>query len=312
MQTPQPSKPQASATRPEAGQQGPTRRALMLGLVGAGLAGPACARPRHGLMSGPDAEGRSLWRVPAGRANLTQIATLVRPKGLTRPRLALIAHGSTEIAAERAAFPLPAYGVLTGWLLARGYAVLLPQRPGHGDTGGPYLEAQGPCEAPDYAKSGRATAATMAAALTFIRARPELDLDPRHSLVIGASAGGWGALALAGNPPPGVSGIVAFAPGRGGRSYNQPGLNCAPERLVETAAAFGRAARVPGLLIAATNDSFFPRALARRIAEAFLRDPRSRFVLTEPFGAEGHTMVEEAAALPLWAPALSDFLDRIG
>ena len=63
--------------------------------------------------------------------------------------------------------PQPEYRALAGFLVARGFAVLVPERLGHGATGGKYLEDQGGCDEADYAKSGRATADEIAAAMGF-------------------------------------------------------------------------------------------------------------------------------------------------
>jgi len=41
---------------------------------------------------------------------------------------------------------------------SRGFAVLVPQRLGHGATGGKYIEDQGGCNEADYAQAGRSTA----------------------------------------------------------------------------------------------------------------------------------------------------------
>ena len=48
--------------------------------------------------------------------------------------------------------PQPEYRALAGWLVANGFAVLVPERPGHGATGGKYLEDQGGCDEADYAR----------------------------------------------------------------------------------------------------------------------------------------------------------------
>jgi pimeloyl-ACP methyl ester carboxylesterase len=68
----------------------------------------------------------------------------------------------------------------------------------------------------------------------------------RHegAVVVGHSAGGWGALALAGEDPKAVSAIVVFAPGRGGHANDAPNQVCAPHTLITAAAAFGEGARV--------------------------------------------------------------------
>ena len=50
-------------------------------------------------------------------------------------------------------------------------AAAQPERPGHGATGGKYLEDQGGCDEADYARSGRATADEITAAVGLVRKR---------------------------------------------------------------------------------------------------------------------------------------------
>ncbi len=84
--------------------------------------------------------------------------------------------------------------------MARGFAVLVPERPGHGATGGKYLEDQGGCDDADYSRAGYATADSIKAALG-LSARGESFIRQDGAVVIGHSAGGWGALALAERRP---------------------------------------------------------------------------------------------------------------
>ena len=71
-----------------------------------------------------------------------------------RFRSRVIAHASTQNVLRRAQMPQPEYRALAAWLVARGFAVLVPERPGHGATGGKYLEDQGGCDEADYARIG--------------------------------------------------------------------------------------------------------------------------------------------------------------
>ena len=65
---------------------------------------------------------------------------------------------------------------------------------------GKYLEDQGGCDEADYSRSGHATADEIAAALDYLREQPFIRQD--GAVVVGHSAGGWGALALAGETRP--------------------------------------------------------------------------------------------------------------
>jgi dienelactone hydrolase len=175
--------------------------------------------------------------------------------------------------------------------VARGFAVLVPERPGHGATGGRYLEDQGGCDEADYARAGRATADSIAAALDFMRGQSFIRQD--GAVIAGHSAGGWGALALAERNPPGVSAIVAFAPGRGGRANDLPNQVCAPHTLISAAAEFGKAARVPVTWLVAANDSYFSPDLSRRMADAFRAGGgKVDFRALATSGSEGHWLVE--------------------
>ena len=112
----------------------------------------------------------------------------------------------------------------------RRYAVAVPQRPGHGETGGPYYEAQGGCANADFAKAGHGAAASIEAAVDYLSR--QAFVRKTGTVAFGHSAGGWGALALATHSLRPLAGVVAFAPGLGGRIDDVAGKNCAPDRLI--------------------------------------------------------------------------------
>src|SRR6185295_3025673 len=115
----------------------------------------ACAQASIGP-SGPE-EGvirRQSWLIPAQDRITLMRTTVFRPQGSGPFPLAVINHGSTQNEMRRAGYRLPQYTALTEWLVARGYAVAVPLRPGHGETGGPYYEAQGGCANANFAKAG--------------------------------------------------------------------------------------------------------------------------------------------------------------
>src|SRR5205814_4281193 len=109
------------------------------------------------------------WLVPTPEGDRAAHAVLFRPPGAGPFRLAVIAHATTQNVLRRAQMPQPEYRALAAFLVARGFAVLVPERLGHGATGGTYLEDQGGCDEADYAKSGRATADEIAAAVGLLR-----------------------------------------------------------------------------------------------------------------------------------------------
>ncbi len=254
---------------------------------------------------GPESEPDRMqrWLLPSPDAATAARAILYRPPGDGPFRLALIAHASTQNVLRRAQMPQSEYRALAAFLVARGFAVLVPERPGHGATGGRYLEDQGDCDEADYVSAGRATAEAIVAALNYLRSQSFVRQD--GAVILGHSAGGWGALALAGEKLKGVSAIIAFAAGRGGHANDVPNQVCARHRLVSTARAFGKGARVPVTWLVAANDSYFSPKLSRRLADAFRSGGGSAdFHVLAASGSEGHWLAESEAGVKIAAPEL--------
>jgi dienelactone hydrolase len=186
----------------------------------------------------------------------------------------------------------------------------VPERPGHGGTGGRYLEDQGGCDEADYARSGRATADAIAAASGFMR--KQSFIRPDGMVIVGHSAGAWGALALAGANPKDVSAIIAFAPGRGGHANDQPNKVCAPHTLMAAAAEFGKEARVPVIWLVAANDTYFSPELSRRMADAFRGSGgKAGFHVLAASGSEGHWLAESEAGIKIAGPELDRALKTL-
>ncbi len=231
------------------------------------------------------------WLVPSPDPGTAAHAVLFRPPGEGPFRLALIAHASTQNVLRRAQMPQPEYRPLAEWLTARGFAVLVPERPGHGGTGGKYLEDQAGCDEADYSRSGRATAEEISAALNYVRGQSFI--RPDGAVVIGHSAGAWGALALAGTDPAAVSNIILFGAGRGGHANDFPNKICAPHTLIAAAGEFGQGARVPVTWLVAANDSYFSPEFSRQLADAFrLGGGKVVFRVLAASGSEGHWLPE--------------------
>jgi dienelactone hydrolase len=281
---------------------------VVLGFVGTQS---ATAQPRFGAQ-GAEAEPARMqqWLVPSPDPETAAHALLFRPSGDGPFPLALIAHASTQNVPRRAQMPQPEYRALAAWLVARGFAVLVPERPGHGATGGKYLEDQGGCDEADYSRSGYATADSIKAALGYLREQPFVRQD--GSVIVGHSAGAWGALALAGENPKGVSAIIAFAPGRGGRANDLPNQVCAPHTLIQSAAEFGEDTHLPVIWLVAANDSYFSPDLSRQMVDAFRTGGgRVDFRVLPATGSEGHWLAETEAGVKIAGPELDSALKAL-
>jgi dienelactone hydrolase len=274
-------------------------------LVPAILAGQTPLRPPAFGSGGAEGEPNreQQWLVPTPAGGRPAHAVLFRPPGDGPFRLAVIAHATTQNVLRRAQMPQPEYRALAAFLVARGFAVLVPERLGHAATGGAYLEDQGGCDGADYARSGRVTAEQIRVALEFMRGQPFVRSDA--AIVIGHSAGGWGALALAGEDPNAISAIIAFAPGRGGHANDFENRICAPHTLLAAATAFGKQARVPVTWLVAANDTYFSAEFSRKMAEAFRAGGgRVDFHALPPFRSEGHWLPETESGVQFAASAL--------
>jgi dienelactone hydrolase len=280
-------------------------KAFLALLVFLGLTSRAAsAEPPLGAQ-GPEGEPNreQAWRVPTPDRDTSARAVLFRPPGDGPFRLALIAHATTQNALRRAQMPQPEYRALAAFLVARGFAVLVPERPGHAATGGNYLEDQGGCDDADYAHAARATAEEIALPLEFLRTQSFIRKD--GAVIVGHSAGGWGALALAGSDPISISAIIAFAPGRGGHADDVPNQVCAPHALLSAAGEFGKAARVPVAWLVAANDTYFSPELSRQLAGAFRSaGGKVEFRVLAPSRSEGHWLAETESGVAIATPEL--------
>src|SRR5262245_607381 len=255
------------------------------------------------------------WLLPGADPNVPLRATVFRPAGsvgegaagLLRQPLVMINHGSDAFTRE--AVSLPVFYWLSRWFVERGYVVVLPQRRGHGATGGDLAEGRDTCANPDHLASGQAAADDIEAALRFMQRQSFV--DPARLVVAGVSTGGWAALALAARNPPGLQLVVNFAGGRGGHAYGLAHAICGQDRLIAATAAFGSAARIPTFWAYAENDSFFGPELAAAMVAAWQAAGGSAELIVLPaYGEEGHAMVDDRASWRLWGPALDHALAR--
>jgi dienelactone hydrolase len=250
---------------------------------------------------------RQTWLVPSTQPSIAMRTTVFRPPGPGPFRLAVINHGTTQNAERRRLLGAPDFASMAQWFVRHGFAVAVPQRPGHGDTGGDYREDQGGCDDADFARAGYGAAESIAAAVAYLRTQPFVRTT--GVIVVGQSAGGWAALALASRPPAGVGAVIDFAGGLGGRSWDRPNNNCAPDRLIAAAAEFGRTARIPTLWIYTENDTYFAPRLSGAMAAAFrAAGGNADYELLPPLGDDGHFMAERPGSEATWGPVVERFL----
>jgi dienelactone hydrolase len=256
-----------------------------------------------------------VWAIPV---TLPTIAYVVRPVGRGPFPLVVMNHGVSMSQRERGFFPLVEFRDAAMWFARRGYMVVAPSGSGYGAAAldeperglySLFFSKVGSCDDPNFRDAGRAVALIDKWIIEYMT--DQKLIVPDNTIVVGQSAGGWAAIALSGENLPAVRAIVAFAAGRGGRVGGKPDNNCAPDRLVEAAGEFGRAARTPMLWIYIENDTFFGPELSRRMHEAYTKaGGNAEYHLLPPFGSDGHFLVSSRDGLPLWTPLVGAFLDK--
>jgi dienelactone hydrolase len=281
--------------------------------ISAGFAGSARATSDMFGPFGPEGPRmrEQLWLVPSGDPKRPLRATVFRPDesstDAVRRRLVVINHGTDEM--TRVSVAMPVYYWLSRWFVDRGYIVVVPQRRGHGATGGDLAEAVGTCETADHYNSGQIAADDIAATIDYMIKQPFV--AARDVIVVGISTGGWASLALSARNLPSVASVVNFAGGRGGHAYGRANAICNYQGLLAAARQFGKTARQPSIWLYSENDSYFAPEVARALAREWQDGGGNAQV--HIFAAQkedGHAIADDRADWDLWGDALEDFLDR--
>lgn len=279
---------------------------------------PAIAADRSDLGPfGPEGPRmrEQFWVLPSGDPDSVLRATVFRPDDAAdaaetpqRP-LVVINHGTSS--ATRLSVAMPVYYWLSRWFVDRGYVVVLPQRRGHGATGGPLAEAIGNCSDPDHARSGEIAADDIEAVVDFMASQPFV--RPQSTVVVGISTGGWASLALAARKPSNVAAVINIAGGRGGYAGGKPNNVCAERRLIDAVSAYGRTARVPTLWLYSENDSYFGPKLAKAMADAWRSaGAEAELHILPAYGTEGHDIANDRAGWDVWGEVADRFLGTHG
>ncbi|HJU17787.1 MAG TPA: CocE/NonD family hydrolase [Stellaceae bacterium] len=284
------------------------RLALALLLACAGLAEAQQAPGPVGSPSGPWREQMHWIPLDVGNARSLLSARVCRPAGEAPARVVVIAHGSPPLAFRRPTMaPAACNGEAARWFLDRGFVVVAAMRRGYGSSGGNWAEGLGGCENADFRHAGLETARDLAAIVDYAASLPFA--RPQGIVLVGQSAGGWGAIAYDSLPHPRVSAIVNMAGGRGGHRDLRPNTNCRPDLLAAAAGAFGRGATTPMLWIYTANDSYFAPSIAAAMYDAYTRNGgRAEFYPLGPYGSDGHRLFFGRGGSQIWGPLVERYL----
>jgi dienelactone hydrolase len=236
-------------------------------------------------------------------------ARLYLPTGTPPYPLVIINHGSPRNPDSRQHMSSSKlYTAASQWFASQGYAVIVPLRRGYGGSEGKFAEGFKSCQRPDYAQAGLATAEDI---LGVVADMQKQDFIDRHRIIIvGQSAGGWGAIAAASYNPQGVLGVINFAGGRGSYADDK---NCSFPALIEAAAKFGQTARIPTLWIYTENDRYFNPNLARQMFAQFSQPSpaEDKLLILSAFRQDGHSLFSSKSGLANWTGKVASFLQQV-
>ena len=225
-------------------------------------------------------------------------------------------HGSTGGLATSPAEPLAMRKLPLGFgfLLERGFTVVVPLRRGVAESGGTYVEEcpyhAGKCSLADYRTVvetglGDALASTDAVFEQIVLAK----LKPRTGkvLLLGFSRGGFVALQFAASRPRQVHGVIAVSPGLMSVSDRWPAEENARRVSLQQkmVARTGATYKGPTLWVYAASDPFYRNSFPRQLFSSFqMSGGRGEFFFIDQHSLpNGHVPPFE-----LWRPAAERFL----
>ncbi len=234
-------------------------------------------------------------------------AQVLTPPGRHKKPLAVITQGSPRKPSNRKQMTTYQYLSRAMEFARRGYVTAIVMRRGYGQSTGQWFESYGRCDAPNYKRAAETTAKDIIGAISALSKQP--GVDSNRVLVVGQSAGGIGAVAVASKNPPGVIATINFAGGRGSRSQ---GKVCKDRALVGAYSQFGKTAVLPSLWVYTRNDGYFGPALSQRFHQAFTASGgNADYILTSAFGKDGHKLFSRKG-IARWRPLVDDFLRKNG
>ncbi|MDR3451556.1 MAG: dipeptidyl aminopeptidase [Rhodoferax sp.] len=286
---------------------------LAAGLLGLALAGPLPAQPVTEQVL-PEVARLSL--LIDGKPSEV-VADIYKPAGAGPFPLVIFSHGRAGSSVGRSRLRNPiAVGHGNYWL-RQGVAVVAPERPGYGETGGADVEDSGGrwqdarCSGnPDFTRTAEHARRTVLATYEWALQQPWVRKD--RILIEGQSVGGMATVATAALNLPGVVGAVNFSGGAGGNPHGSPGKSCVPDNLTETYRQFGRQARVPSLWLYAQNDQYWGPQMPQVWFEAYRAGGSdTELVMTGPVdGYDGHQLLLHGG--PMWSAPLGAFVKKVG
>jgi dienelactone hydrolase len=232
--------------------------------------------------------------------------TVYRPTGDGPFPLVVFHHGRAS-EAKRATQGRYRPESLARYFVAKGFAVLVPNRIGYWKTYGTFD--------PEYSGCGPIDAMSMAASdqvLATVEVAKTLPyVDANRWLVAGASVGGVTTVATVGRAPEGLVAGINFAGGTGGDPVYRPGSPCNPYATTRYWGEIAKNAKAPMLWLYWENDKYWGADYPKTWHKAWVDGGgRAQFTGFSAVGEDGHAGLN--IDMDHWLPVVDDFLVRLG
>jgi dienelactone hydrolase len=226
--------------------------------------------------------------------------TVLTPDGLGPFPLAVMNHGATA-AIRPNLQPRYRQTFSAYYFLSRGYAVVLPMMRGFAGSEGRQISNGCNQEA-----VGLANANDIRAVIDYMSTQPYI--DGSQVVVAGQSFGGWNTLAFGTLNHSHVKGLVNFS---GGANISNCGFT--QTALAIVAEHFGTRTKVPSLWFYGDNDTIFAPSIWRAMYEHYTAaGGEAELFDYGSFMNDSHNLLGFPEGLPIWAPRLDAFLEKIG
>ncbi|AQS84386.1 MAG: CocE/NonD family hydrolase [Acetobacter aceti] len=240
-----------------------------------------------------------LFRLPTRDGTILE-ATLLLPHMAGPFPLAIVSGGASHISGSNHG-TRDRYDYLSGYFLARGYAVLRPMARGFAGSGG-QLISDG-CELATTARRNAEDTRDISAAIAELS-----DIDATRIVTAGLSFGGWVQMAMGTMPLPGTRAQLLFFP-----LMHVSSCHNDADRLLAGAGEFGAETRLPTLWVQGENDSLAPTATWKAMFAAYReKNPRAELVDVPPFLNDSHSLLNDPDGLRPWLSQADAMLEQAG
>lgn len=236
--------------------------------------------------------------------------TIYRPVGAGPFPLLVFNHGRA-VAAKRALQGRYRPEAAARYLVAKGFAVLVPTRIGYWENYGDFdPETTGTCNSPYLEAAAQAVFDQVMATVEYAKTLSYVDTS--RWVVAGQSAGGATSVVTVGRAPSGLVGGINFAGGSGGNPETKPGEPCSPQAVGRLWGNLATNAKVPMVWLYWPNDKYWGPEVPKTWHKAWTSNGgKAEFaVFAASPGEDGHHGLDED--MDHWLPVIDTFLNQLG